>query len=233
VTELRAAHSGQHLTAPQSVQAMLSASAVSVVIGPAGRVLRWQLHSQALHQALGPQQAAPPSAAAGALCTQSVQQQQQLLQLQQQQQQQVGHLEDRFTLHWRVPMGRCVDAAPLLLALLRPAATPSRHTADNAVTTRAAGAQQQSGMGPSAAAAAAAAGNGAEELVGVLAFACSHSGQVKCVDVVTGGFGGFVPLCNFVRFGCCDDCKPCIPLHWPVGATDCLEGLVLGTLLLQ
>jgi hypothetical protein len=129
------------------------------------------------------------------------------LQPQPQQHLQSGEGLTGMSLHWRVPMGRCVDAAPLVLALIGPASTCTAPTGGGGVPgattqpkTAAVMAAGSVGAQPGAAAAAgsvgaqpeAAAGSvGAhstvpEEVVGVLAFACSHSGVVKCIDIPTG-----------------------------------------------
>jgi len=201
-----------------SVAALISQAAVAVVIGAASRLLAWKLpDSSCASRAPNSTPAAaaaaaapsagrqvssspPPPAAAAGGATEAPGSAGHPSHSQQQ--------PEELKLHWRIPMGRCVDAAPLLLALTRPVlpgsslVSPASSQGASAASSGAVAAVKEaaapytatrSSCGEAVAAAPAppaAAGLRVQaagwEVVGLLAFACSHSGLVKCMEVHTG-----------------------------------------------
>eukprot|EP00879_Flechtneria_rotunda_P007325 GHRR01007684.1.p1 GENE.GHRR01007684.1~~GHRR01007684.1.p1 ORF type:complete len:1295 (+),score=553.20 GHRR01007684.1:1159-5043(+) len=90
-------------------------------------------------------------------------------------------------LHWRLPLGRCVDAAPLLLALVGTAAAATGAAPGSAVeassSTVCARGQQKAASGQQQSYQQA---NPPPELLELVAFACSHDGTVASIDVPSG-----------------------------------------------
>jgi hypothetical protein len=113
-------------------------------------------------------------------------------------------------LHWRLPLGRCVDAAPLLLAMLAPQQQQQQ--------LRQAEAQQQQLQ---------------LQLLGMFVFACSHDGTVACVHIESGSACWTVQLPSRADAGMC--LSPCAHhLAVPCGNTKlyCLaaaDGAVQGS----
>jgi hypothetical protein len=143
----------------QQLPQLLAAASVAVVVGAGSRTLTWQLQqSPKPRQAGGDRQPALwPS---------------QVLQQQRGQAPAGGGI----SLHWRLPLGRCIDAAPLLLLLARPGAAPA--PPDNA-GSGGSSSSTQAWQPPDLLAPG-------QQLVGLVCFACSHDGTIACVDVASG-----------------------------------------------
>jgi len=80
---------------------------------------------------------------------------------------------------WRQHLGRCVDAAPLVLVYFGPLVTAGssskNHSSNGSSSTAAAAAR--AGLTP---------GAQPRPVVCVVVFACSHNGRVTCVDTASG-----------------------------------------------
>jgi hypothetical protein len=183
-----------------SIGELLAAASHAVTVGVASRHHTWGLQNAA---------AAEPGS--------KPQMQQQLSDQQQQQQQPLnGLVPQEFQLHWRLPLCRCVDAAPLLLALLAPQQQQQQQQ------------QQQRALGPKTAP------QQQLQLLGMYVFACSHDGTIACVHVESGTVCWTVLLPSRADAGMC--LSPCARhLAVPCGSTRlyCLaaaDGAVQGSI---
>ena len=97
---------------------------------------------------------------------------------------------------WRFPLGRCVDAAPLLVQLLAPLSP--------------AGGQSGGGSVHAVQAMAESGGQGSEQNLGVTAeaaLACSHDGSVACLDLSSGRAQWQAQLPGRAEAGMCIACS--------------------------
>jgi hypothetical protein len=165
------------LQPPVAVAALLAAASTAVVVSAGSHTTTWQL--QEVPSSGAPAQCAAAAAAAAAAATAGDRSMaapaagtvQAAPDIEQQQGQLDAARGSGLSLHWRLPLGRCVDAAPLLLVLLRPAAVAS------SCQQRLQQLQLQQPLELACS---------GLELVRALCFACSHDGSVACVDVESG-----------------------------------------------
>jgi hypothetical protein len=98
--------------------------------------------------------------------------------------------DEQIQVHWRLLLGRCVDAAPLVLALLAPQQQQQQQV-DLPEASQQVQQQQQQQLG----------------VLGTFVFACSHDGTVACVDVQSGNPCWIVQLTSRADAGMC--LSPC------------------------